>query len=203
VADREEGDRGRSDWEVLKGDALQATVILLAIAVGMLLVKFATGLLADWKPEALATLIAGLLAVMGAIWIGIKQAEIQSRQVRLQETDVRIQVLDKRLDAIQKLEEWLSLIERREGGRGALSEYRKLINNASYLFDKKTAISLDVLCDSISNCIGRNESEVLFEGDVIGQYFDHEDAIRDIYDECRLITREIISVMKEASRVDL
>jgi hypothetical protein len=110
VADRDVGDRERSDWEVLKGDALQALVILLAIGFGLLLANVFGTVLADWKPEALATLITGGAAVMGAVWVGHRQVDIQKRQLELESSIFNAQMFEDRYKLVKRLSE-LSLTD--------------------------------------------------------------------------------------------
>ena len=67
---------------------------------------------AEFPWEALATLLTGLMAVVGAVIVGRrqllisdKQTEILDRQTRLQETSIRVDLLDRREACVDMLRE--------------------------------------------------------------------------------------------------
>lgn len=62
----------------------------------------------DWQGygalwSAAATLVTGLAAVGGAVFVGARQTEIQAKQVALQEQELRLELLARRADAIKEL----------------------------------------------------------------------------------------------------
>jgi hypothetical protein len=49
----------------------------------------------DWSAEAIATLLTGITAVGGAVYVGVKQARIQSRQASI--SDRQTKILDRQI----------------------------------------------------------------------------------------------------------
>lgn len=106
----------------------------------------------DFTWEAFATLITGLSAVIGAIFIGFRQVEIQRhqteiqlRQTRLQEAELRADLFDRRYRVFERAEKFLAEILRRgdDPSPETQAEFSVATGEARFLFGPDVTDGLD------------------------------------------------------------
>lgn len=90
-----------------RGGLIACGAFCVVVFIGWWLASFLAQ--RHWKIEweAWATLAAGLMAVGAAVFVGLKQADIQAKQVDLEERQTNIELLDRRAEAIKTLSDFV------------------------------------------------------------------------------------------------
>jgi hypothetical protein len=94
--------------------------------------------------QSFATLVAGLAAACGAVWIGLRQTRILDQQRLLAETNLRIQLLEKRSVCIEQMRDVVA-----EWYRDArlspesMTKFQRAYQQAELLFSKATLAEME------------------------------------------------------------
>jgi hypothetical protein len=108
----------------------------------------------DW--QAIATLITGALAVVGAVWIGLRQLaitrhqnDISAEQARLAELTLRDQLFDKRLAVYNGIAGFLGAIVRQRSfpSREIEVAFLSALGASRFLFSLPTYQGIQVIWD--------------------------------------------------------
>jgi hypothetical protein len=202
VADREEGDRERSDGEVLKTAFGCWALILLVVWIGYLTVTLGNQLNQQWDSSAVATLIAGVPAVIGAIIVGVRQVDIQRRQIVLQENDLKIQLMDERVDVLRRFERVFEGLGKPNSPLvmpSPTGRFDDIFEEIPFLFGRDIRIK----CMPIIGKIKEIEKFHLENGKQIAMMPDKFEIDRDILNSCETCIRELIDLMRVKTQIDL
>lgn len=111
----------------------------------------------DFTWEAFATLITGLSAVGGAVWVGSrqviiqqKQAEIQLRQTQLQEAELRSELFDRRYRVYERVKKFMTEILQKADDPEEITqrEYLVAMGESRFLFHDNVRQGLDEIWEN-------------------------------------------------------
>lgn len=88
--------------------------------------------------EALATFSAGVAAVLGAVYVGRKQTEIQSRQVALEDLKIKSDLFEKRFATYEATADFLTHVNTymEDQHRAKLGEWLLKYRESQFLFNE-------------------------------------------------------------------
>jgi hypothetical protein len=112
-------------------------IVWIVVAGLALLVLYEADSLMHWDAGAVATLIAGGAAVSGAVWIGLKQAQIMSKQADIYQKQTEIQDLMLRATLFERREDVLLAVHEfieHGGGSNRWEKFKEAKRKARFVF---------------------------------------------------------------------
>lgn len=98
----------------------------------------------DFSWEAFAAIFTGSIAVMGAVWVGLKQTKILAQQSFLTETNLRIQLLERRSACIEQMREVVSEWQRDARlSPESMVKFQRAFQDGELLFSRAIAAEME------------------------------------------------------------